>query len=149
MNYFKKLLSVLSFASILSTGMANVEDWQLYTEKDGIRIEYKYTDCDFNMGYDQQWVLLKITNTSSDALLVEWKNNLWYNNECKTCDVKSQEYHRSVSIDSGKTLEGTCSLYSNGDLTMFVKFIDKRYQNSNPQKLTKFKLASLSITSIN
>ena len=93
--------------------------------------------------------MLKITNTSGSAKLVEWKTNLWYNNECRTCDVDGREYHRTISVDPEKTLEGACSLHSNGDLTLFVKFIDKQYQSSNPQVLTKFELGSLSITAIN
>ncbi len=149
MIYIIKALSVLLFLLILFTSSSNAEDWQLYVEKKGIRIEFRYIDCDFNMGYDQQWILLKISNTSANTKLVEWKSNLWYNNECKTCNVEGQEYHRIVSVDSGKTLEGACSLHSNGDLTLFVKFIDKQYQSSNPQVLTKFELGDLSITSIN
>jgi len=148
MNYFRKLLLVLFFLSILSINLSRAEEWKLYTEKDGIRIEYMYSDCYFNMGYDQQWVLLKITNTSGDLLMVEWKNNLWYNNECRTCEVNGQEYQRTVSLDPGKALEGACSVYSNGDLTIFVKFIDKQYQSSNREVLTRFELGNLSITSI-
>lgn len=149
MNSFRNIVLVLLFVPVLFTGVSNAGNWQLYTEMDGIRIEYKYTDCDLERGYDQQWILLKITNTSASAKLVEWKSNLWYNNECKTCNVKGREYHRAVSIDPGKTLEGTCSIYSNGSLNMFVKFIDKQYRNSNRQVLTKFELGNLSITTAN
>lgn len=146
MNFFRKIVLVLLFVSVLFTSVSNAGNWQLYAEIDDIRIEYKYTDCDLERGYDQQWILLKITNSSGNTKLVEWKSNLWYNNECKTCDVKSQEYNRTVSIDPGKTLEGTCSIYGNGSLTIFVKFIDKQYQNPNRQVLTKFELDNLSIT---
>jgi len=149
MSSFRKILPSLLLASVLFTGISNAENWQLYTELDGIRIEYKYFDCDLERGYDQQWILLKITNTSGFTKLVEWKSNLWYNNECKTCDVKGQEYQRTVSIDPGKTLEGTCSIYDNGSLTIFVKFIDSQYQNPNRQVLTKFELDNLSITTAN
>jgi len=149
MNRFSNILPVLLFASVLFTGVSNAGNWQLYTELDGIRIEYKYADCDLERGYDQQWVLLKITNTTGNTKLVEWKNNLWYNDECKTCDVTSGEYHRTVSVGGGKTLEGTCSIYGNGSLNIFVKFSDSQYQNPNPEVLTKFELENLTITTSN
>ncbi|MBL4578183.1 MAG: hypothetical protein JKY18_00655 [Flavobacteriales bacterium] len=149
MNSFGNILPVLLFALVLCTSVCNAGNWELYTELDGIRIEYKYADCDLERGYDQQWVLLKITNTSVDTKLVEWKSNLWYNGECKTCDVNTGEYHRTVSVDPGKTLEGTCSIYGNESLNVFVKFIDIRYQNDNREVLTKFELDNLSITTSN
>jgi len=146
MGRFSNIMSVLLIASVLFTGLANAQTWQLYTEQDGIRIEYKYADCYLEKGYDQQWVLLRITNASADAKLVEWKSNLWYNDECKTCNVTSGEYHKKVSVGPGKTLEGKCSIYEDGNLTIFVKFIDSQYQNPNKEVLTKFELEDLSIT---
>lgn len=146
MKAFRIIVLVFLILSVLFTSVSDAGNWQLYADKDGVRIEYKYTDCDLEKGYDQQWILLKITNTSGDTKLVTWKSNLWYNNDCKTCHVQGQEYQRSVSIKAGETLEGTCSIYSNGSLNMFVKFIDKQYQNSNPQVLTKFELGNLTIT---
>ncbi|HIO73026.1 MAG TPA: hypothetical protein EYN38_07995 [Flavobacteriales bacterium] len=149
MNVFRNIVAALLFISVLNTSSSNAGNWQLYAAIDGVRIEYKYADCDLEKGYNQQWVLLKITNTSASTKLVKWKNNLWYNNDCKTCHVKSQEYERAVAVNAGESLEGTCSIYSNGSLNVFVKFIDKQYQNTNRQVLTKFELDNLRITTEN
>lgn len=145
MNSVKIIVPVLFIISLLVTNVCYAENWKLYLNIDGIRIEYKYADCNLEKGYDQQWVLLKITNTTGNTKLVKWKSNLWYNNVCKTCHVTSGEYKRSVTVDAGESQEGTCSIYSNGSLNVFVKFIDEQYTSPNPQILTKFELYNLTV----
>ena len=147
MNAFKSILLIFVGMSFLLSSASYAGDWKLYADVDGIRLEYKYADCNLEKGYDQQWVLLKLTNTSGVAKIVKWKNNLWYNNDCKTCGLTSQEYNRQLSVNAGETLEGTCSVYGDGRLNIFVKFIDEDYQNENIQVLTKFELDNITVIS--
>ena len=148
MRAFRNILPALLIALLLLNLEVNADKWQLYSEHMGIRIEYKYADCDLERGFDQEWVLLKITNYTKKKKTIAWKSNLWFNERCKTCDVKGQEYQRSFTLDGGKSLKGTCSVSSVRGLTIFVKFIDDGYKGANPQALTKFELVNIKVTDV-
>ena len=66
------------------------DEWQLYAEKNGVQIYYKTQECRIeSQGLHHEYVLLKFVNTTDENLIVEWDNELWYNNKCHTCDTKS------------------------------------------------------------
>ena len=78
MNVFKSMALIFVGMSFLLSSYCYAGDWKLYTDIDGIRLEYKYADCNLEKGYDQQWVLLRLTNTSGAAKIVKWKNKNHY-----------------------------------------------------------------------
>lgn len=146
MRASRKLIQILLIALACLCENAKAEEWLLYAEQNGVRIEYKHSDCDLERGFDQEWVLLRVTNTSGEDKLVRWKANLWYNDHCKTCEIEGQEYFSSFSINAGKEISGICSINGIKGLNFFVKFIDPQYKNTDIQILTKFELGDLSIT---
>lgn len=153
MNYFKLLLL---FAVCISTNalMAQstthekldftAKSWKSYFVSEQISIDYKFEDCSQSIGYNQEKLLLRITNTSETAITISWHTILEYNGECKTCDYPD-EYGYSVTIQPNETIEGDCSLEYRHELTYFSKFVDERYHGI-PTELTGFDMRNLTIT---
>ncbi len=115
--------------------------WQDLWVNDQVVVQYKYADCDLEAGFDQQWVLLRIENRSNAPLTISWDLQLWFNNACKTCDDANGEYHKSIVVEAGTSVEGHCSLKSNRNLSFFSKFTTR----DNRTILTDFKLANLTL----
>ena len=91
--------------------------------------------------FDQEKVILKVVNTTAISKRIDWDIHLWYNEVCKTCDVETGEYHKSIYLTGNEEINGGCSIYSDFDLCVFVQFTDINY-TGNKQVLTKFYLAN-------
>lgn len=117
-------------------------DWEIYLENDQIKIEYKFSECDPEMGYNTEAVLLKCTNFSSNKISLDWHMILYYDKICKTCDFP-EEYSYTVDLAPNESLEGTCSIYSKYQLNIFSKFND--INSSNKISLTSFSLSNLQL----
>jgi hypothetical protein len=143
----KRLLLTLVAGLFISSVTFAGNTWEAYKEQDGITMKTKTLNCDPEYGFEQETILLQITNTSSVDKTVSWDLQLWYNNICKTCTDPHGEYHMTITVKAGETLEGVCSNVT-GDyrLTIFSKFTDVNYTNSNPDFLTSFDLANFTIT---
>ena len=123
-------------------GTDNPSDWQLYFDNQEIKIEYKFVDCDPVSGMDNESVLLRFTNNSSNKLLVSWHLHLSYDGTCRTCDYP-EEYGYEMSIEPNEVIEGDCDDEEGYKVKIFSKFIDENY--SKGAQLTAFQLANLEI----
>ena len=85
-------------------------------------------------------IILKVVNTTVVAKTIDWDIYMWYNGVCKTCDVETGEYHKTISLAANEQQQGGCSIYSNFDLCVFAQFTDVNYTR-NKQVLTKYELA--------
>ena len=143
--YFLVLFIFASFNSFSINEFNKTEDkdeWQLYSEKNGVQIYYKTQECRIeSQGLHQEYVLLKFVNTTDENLIVEWDNELWYNNVCRTCGSKTNEHHYEISLSSGDSVEGGCSLDSERKLRIFSKFLNLQSKS----QLTKFELVNITI----
>lgn len=153
MKYFKLLLFVafcISSSQLKAQNVSRekidftVKSWTSYLQNDQVAIDYKFAACSQEIGYNQQKLLLRITNTGSEAITISWHTILEYNGECKTCNYPD-EYGYSITIQPNETVEGDCSLEYRHELTFFSKFVDQRYKGV-PAELTGFEMRNLSIT---
>lgn len=117
--------------------------WTEYVNEQGIRIDYTFSNCDPSMGYDTESVLIRVENTTSSDVNLDWLMHMYYNGECKTCDYPD-EYHYELTVPAGQTIEGSCDIYGDYRLKMLSRFIQEGYENST--ELTGFQLSELKIT---
>lgn len=117
--------------------------WQVYTNHSDVKVEYKFSECDFNSGLDKELLIFKVTNKTSEEITLTWHIELYYGGSCNTCAYPS-EYTRQVTIPANGEVEGTCTPYTNEPLNVFSKFIDPNYTKGS-EALHKFKLGNLTI----
>ncbi len=126
----------------INTKELHPTEWVTYLENNQIKIEYKFSECDPEMGYNTENVLLKCTNFSDNKISLDWHMILFYDKVCKTCDFP-EEYKYTVDFAPNESLEGTCSIYSKYQLNIFSKFND--VNSSNKISLTSFSLSNLQL----
>ncbi len=118
--------------------------WTEYISNEQLTIEYKFVACDPEIGFDQEQVILKMTNHTSEELKLDWHVLLEYNEECKTCDYP-EEYGYHVFLKPNQVKEGDCSIYSEAyEFKMFSKFMDERAKQKDV--LTSFSLSDFILT---
>ena len=118
-------------------------DWTLLKQQNGVKVYYKYADCTFQkFGWQQSWYLLKFENSTLQPATVDWDAQMYFNDVCKTCNDPNGEYHRTISVAAGQTLEGQCDIDGDYSLVMFAKFNDK----PNNTVMTGFSLSNLIVT---
>ena len=123
-------------------GGQNPTDWVIYLDNEEFVIQYKFIQCDPRIGYDNESVLLKFKNKTSQTLNIAWNIDLYYDGVCKTCDFPD-EYHNALQLNPMEEKEGNCDIYSDSKLKMFSKFVDQNYTKG--LKLTSFKLSKLNL----
>ena len=134
------LISIL-FVTRFSFANSGDNDWILHKEVNGIKIYYKYVDCNIpSQGYHQEIVLLKFVNTTQTPLKIKWQREAWFQGKCTSCGL--DEYKFELSIPAGETIVGDCDLYTPQKLKIFSKFLDLK----SDVKLEKFNLAVLEVT---
>lgn len=119
-------------------------EWTLFAEQNGVEIYHKYADCDLEMGYDQQWVILKFVNTTSVAKLVDFNKIMEIDGDCKTCNDPYGEYHMTVPLAANETSEGSCTIYDKPSHHIYSKVITP--DTGLEYELTDFDLSELTVT---
>ncbi|MBC8147362.1 MAG: hypothetical protein H8E98_05200 [Bacteroidetes bacterium] len=132
---------VFACSTLKSQNNEKTEDWQQYKELNGVLIYYKYQEYHSEIeGLHQEFLLLKIVNTTNTKHKVMWDIELWYDDKCTTCDKNFyDENHREFILDEGDSFEGSFKKDSNWNLKIFSKFLN--YENI--PELTKFELTNL------
>ncbi len=121
----------------------NPNDWVSYIDNQEFKIEYRFIDCDPEVGFDHEAVILKLENKTSAILDFDWQIHIYRNNDCKTC-AHPIEYARTIQLAPNEVIEGTCDRNTNKQLKVFSRFIDSNYSKGLP--LTGFQLHSLNTT---
>ena len=148
MNKLAKYFLIASFllSSFLATANGG-NNWEVYYENTQVKISFCQLQCDFNNQFDQELIIFKIENFSSQAITVQWDSKIWYDNSCINCEQDSPEFRKITRVEKGKTLEGNCN--ENNALRIFSKFTEKLEDMPGVDKivkLTKFELENLKIT---
>lgn len=137
-------LDVITPTINCNTDDPNNQDWTEYFSNDQLTIQYKFVECDPEMGFDKEQVLLKMTNHTADELKLDWHLLLSYNQDCKTCDFP-EEYTYHVFLKPNESKAGDCSIYSEAfEFKMFSRFLDDRAKQKDV--LTSFTLSDFVIT---
>lgn len=134
--------------SISSLGKQTVysNTWTNLVSNPSFQIDFKLSKCDPEIGYDQELILLKVKNTSTEKATISWHAILYYNGVCKTCDYP-EEYTFSVELNPNEEVEGICGIYENSSLQVFSKFLDDRYTGGS--RLSDFQLKNITLIPVN
>ena len=133
------LVLFLTFA-ISSISLAQSSDWELYKTIDGVEIYTKLEDCLDNKLPDQRAVIIKVVNTQSSDVTVDWDLMIWYSGKLITTDPQSPENHFSFSVSKNSTVEGSCDT-PRGPFYIMKEWISL----SNNRKLSRFELDNVQV----
>lgn len=123
----------------------SIREWKVLKSEPNVTIEYQFSDCEATIGYDKEIIQLRISNTSTEKIQLDWHMYLFYNGVCKTCDYP-QEYKYTLTLEPNQSLSGDCVMGSDHRLTIFSKFNDPNYTGGS--FLTDFDFHNLTITTI-
>ena len=95
-------------------------NWITYHTDNDIKIEYQYINCEYPEQFNQEFVVLKITNFTNKDLTVSWQNESWYDKKCLNCsDDFSAELLKEIDLKANEVLVGNCKEPNN--LRIFSK----------------------------
>jgi len=123
----------------------SVREWTALAAETSLQFDYKFIDCDPEMGYNKELIVFRLENKSDQKIEVKWHMHLYYNGECKTCEFP-EEYTYSVTLEPNEVITGDCAMNSDHRVTIFSKFLDERYTGGS--QLTRFEVKNLNITTL-
>ena len=139
------LIITIFLSSILDTAKAG-DNWEVYYEDTQLKISFCQIQCDLDNQFNQEFVVLKIENLTSNTLLVQWDSKIWFDESCINCEQDSPEFRKEIRVESKKIMEGNCSEHNT--LRIFSRFTDNLEDMPGVDKivkLTKFELKNLTI----
>lgn len=120
-------------------------NWIEFISQDGITIEYQFVECNSENVKNQALYILRFTNTTNTEKSISWSVKSYRNGECANCHrIDRPEYARSVSLQPGEVLEGTCLDRTDNRLFLFSNFI-KLVPGMTEDILTNFEFVNLVI----
>jgi hypothetical protein len=137
-------LSLFSNLLCFSQNTDNSSSWKLYKEITGLQIFSKDLSCNDNQnGIHEQYIVFQFMNTTSEAMMVSWQKELWYDDKCTTCNKPANNENTfSVTINPGESIEGSCSNTSIAGLKIFSGFIN----TVRGSHLTKFEFKNMTVS---
>ncbi len=136
------IIIVLLFNVLKSNSQINMTP-QVKLDTAGVKVTYTIQHCDFNNGYDQDWVIFRFENQNEHNVIIVWDAELYYNKICKTCFNYSDEYHYTLELKAGEVLEGNCSEVPDTRLIVFSRFNDPNAKDKT--RLTDYQFGNLKI----
>jgi hypothetical protein len=134
-------LSAAIFLSLMLTAFTDNSEI-LYEEVDGVRITYTKQQQTYGSDQVMEYVVLKIENRNTYAITAKWKLDLWYNENCRTCNQPSPSgYEFSIDMKPGEVIQGDVS---KDDL--MLRIWRRNIRPETDQILTRFVLTNLKIT---
>ena len=114
-------------------------NWTTYYSDNDVKIEYQYTNCEYSDRFNQEFVILKMTNLTNNNLSISWVNESWYDKKCINCnDDKDGESFNEVLINSNQVVVGDrLSIYNliftvfNNSLSIPLKMGQTFFQQTN------------------
>lgn len=143
--YTLAILFLSTFFSFSNT-QTTEDGWILYFENDKCIIEYKKQNCIYEDFFNQEYIILQLTNKTNEKLTVSWNEERWYDNICSNCEQDTEEYRKITIINANQILVGQCNFHSN--LKIFSNFSEKLEDMPGVNKivkLTKFELKNINI----
>tara|TARA_E500000331_G_C17270715_1_gene719138 strand:+ start:7317 stop:7769 length:453 start_codon:yes stop_codon:yes gene_type:complete len=148
MNKLTNFLLIISFCfSSFFAFASSGNNWDMYYEDAKVKISYQKKECNFENHFNQEFVLIKIENLTSNTILLKWDNKIWYDESCINCEQDNAEFRKEIRVERNQTIKGNCSEHN--ALRIFSKFTDKLENMPGVNKivkLTNFELKNLKIT---
>ncbi len=110
-------------------------------------IEYQYQNCEYDR-FDEEKIILKITNKVNKDILLSFKEELWYDEKCINCNLENEnEFLKALIFWQMKSnqvhvKEMTDSLFFQ---SLLKRLIDMPGVNKIVE-LTKFELKKINIS---
>lgn len=125
--------------------LERTESWTELQEKEGVVIEYKYAECRNDQeGVHKENVLLRFSNENDKAVNLEWDHLIWYDGNCRTCEVGNGEYRFDLELAAGGTKEGDCEMGTHQKFQVFARYLESG--NGLPEtELTGIRLGDLQV----
>lgn len=124
----------------------NDSEWIIYFENEEIIIEYTKMNCEYEDFFNQEFVIIQLTNKTNKKISVSWKEEIWYDNNCHNCEQDDKEFRKLTILNTNEILIGKCNFHSN--LKIFSKFSEKLEDMPGVNKimsLTNFELKNIQI----
>ncbi|WP_291723794.1 hypothetical protein [Bernardetia sp.] len=116
--------SILLFIAFITHTYAQQPDWRLLKETEGVRVEYQIRNHQQNQS---EYYVLRVKNTNSHDVAVNWDYRLKYNNGTEIYDPKSGEHHVGLIIKAGQHTEGYLPTAKEGSfLALHYRFTGQR-----------------------
>ena len=138
------LIAFFSFFTFATMG-ANPTEWEIYFENDTAKIEFTYQNCDFSSTAQQELIIFKFTNLSSQTISLNYKADIWHDNVCTNCEQESKESRYTIQILGNEVITTNCNNEGKG-FSIFSAFITNDEQKKRYVSLTKFELKEITIS---
>jgi hypothetical protein len=138
-------LNVSASTSTLPYDLEPVYEWTEYITIDGIRIEYKFVECNNDVVNNQILVLLKYTNTTNETRELSWFTKVFRDGDCVNCHrIGSAEHEHTLKLVPNEVVAGDSHKRNDRRLYIFSNFIELSPGMSN-QRLTDFEMINLNV----
>jgi len=147
----KSLLLTCAFVAFgIGTLFSQENEWTLLVQKDSVNISFQYADCIIPDQFNQQRALFKFENTSSKTVQIQFDIHVWDSFGCRTCNDPNGEFKRTITLKKYCIEKGQCIKNEDQAQYLFIKFDDKRYVSTNPQReITNFEIQNVVINEVN
>jgi hypothetical protein len=136
-SFLLGLLPMLVMAQQVSPDNVS-KKWDIIYSTIDVTVYASKTLCDFNQGFDEHSVLLKVENNSATEVSVSWQLDLFYNGTCINC-TQLNENKYTYTIAANSSTEGICDRDIVDGLRIFSSF--EGYEAK--QVLTGFELTNV------
>lgn len=121
--------------------------WKTYVNTNQIKIEFKFVECQQNIGFDKEFMMIRVKNKTNQSIQLEWRSDQYYNDVCLTC-AYPEEYTYQLTLAPNEAIEPDCGMETERKLRLFSRFNDVNYQGIE-ENLTDFQLSNLTFNQLN
>ena len=120
-------------------------EWTEYSTVDGILIEYKFEECNYENVNNQILVLFRYTNTTNKSLELSWRRKIFRNGECMNCHrLENAEHGYSLKLEPNQVIVGQGNDKTDERLFVFSNFIQLTPGMSD-QRLTDIEMVNVEV----
>ncbi len=143
LTLFASRASISDRYPIFTSTPEPTEEWQVYTILNDVRIEFKRKTCTPIHDREQNLILFRYTNLSSDTKTISWSTKIWRDDFCVNCErIENSEHAFSITLTPGQVLEGDGSTKAIKSLYIFDNFVTL-IPGMTDDRLTDFELVNL------
>lgn len=137
----KFILPLAVFAAFVFI-MAGSAEWTEYKTVDGVKFSEKSVEQTIDKTNEtHSWIVFQIENTNDYDIKVTWKQDIWYNGVCRTCDQPEPSgYMFEKVLKAGESISGDPSDESN-----MLKIYSHIVSPARPGKLTKYEFKNITV----
>ncbi len=127
------------FMFALTSIAQNLEsNWQLHTEKNGVMFYSKSIE---SAKPNVQYLGVKIKNINSYAVTISWTYHLWFNGNCRNCNINDESgfYKKIVQVPANSDITLDYSVPDEKGLKIYSRFENTYLSNFEFGNLTIIK----------